>query len=205
MLESRNVFSYPLGLSILFSILLYIFFLAIDRILLVFDKRIFYKVLYLYLLSVFYIFIPVLINLFFTLSNSGLNIFLYQIVTCKIADSVALIVGKKYGRVKLAYSISPNKTVEGFIGSVISGFLFSIVFYFISTDFRKMNFLLHLFVGLIMSILNNIGDLFESFLKRINNVKDSSTILFGIGGVLDLIDGILPSTYLMLLYYDFIK
>ncbi len=205
MLTRQNMLAISLILIVIFSILLYALFLVFDRLLFSCDNKMLYKTFYLYLLSVFYIFLPVLMNLFFTLTNTGLEIFLYEIIICKTADSGALVVGKKYGKAKLASKISPNKTVAGFIGSIIIGSFFSIVFYLISPVMRNINFLLHVLGGVVMIIVNNIGDLFESYLKRINNVKDSSNMLGEIGGVLDLIDGVLPSTYLMFLYYNFIR
>lgn len=205
MQKSRAMFALPLLLVISTSTAIYILTAFIDKIVYSYDSRLFYKMSFLYVLSIFYIFLPVLINLFFSLSITGLNVFLYQVAVCKIADTAALIIGRKYGKLKLAPFISPNKTIEGFAGSLVAGLVFCSIFYFISPPFKKTNFfLLHIFVGLVMIILNNFGDLFESFLKRINNVKDSSSLLGGIGGILDLIDGILPSTYIMFLYYNFI-
>jgi phosphatidate cytidylyltransferase len=116
--------------------------------------------------------------------------------TVWLADSAAYFAGKRFGRNKLAPEISPGKTWEGvagaFVGVTIYGLL--LCYYF------HLNF--WLIVGLwLMVVLSIMGDLFESLLKRQAGVKDSSQLLPGHGGILDRIDGLIPSLALTMLYF----
>ncbi|HRZ87724.1 MAG TPA: phosphatidate cytidylyltransferase [bacterium] len=116
-----------------------------------------------------------------------------------LADIMAYTVGNLIGRHKLAPVISPKKTVEGAFGAV-GGAL-------IGAALGKV-FLVHAIawhhivsIGLLVGIISQIGDLFESILKRDAGVKDSGKIIPGMGGVLDLVDGLLfcaPVIYLYL-------
>jgi phosphatidate cytidylyltransferase len=130
-------------------------------------------------------------------------------------DVAAYYVGKNFGRHKLAPVVSPNKSWEGAVASVIASVAISaLVFYFhpqISKLFREgyretywlfpfsssMNPQLRpswihvLGLGIVTNVAAQFGDLFESALKRGANVKDSGTLLPGHGGVLDRIDALL--------------
>ena len=116
-----------------------------------------------------------------------------------VNDSFAYIVGKSFGKQKLFYSISPHKTVEGFLG----GLLFccisaSIVSRYIDETLSTSNWLI---IAIIVSVFGTLGDLIESKLKRESNVKDSGKILPGHGGILDRLDSIIfasPYIYLFL-------
>ena len=116
-----------------------------------------------------------------------------------VNDSFAYIVGKNFGKQKLFYSVSPHKTVEGFIGGLffccISASLVS----------RYINFELNTFkwlmIAIIISVFGTLGDLIESKFKRQSNVKDSGKIMPGHGGILDRLDSIIfasPYIYLFL-------
>lgn len=115
--------------------------------------------------------------------------------TVSIADSAAYFSGKQFGKHKLAPSISPGKTWEGVIGGLIA---VSILGFYLNTH---LNYGVWLVIGLMfLAVLSVMGDLFESKLKRQANLKDSGHILPGHGGVLDRIDGIVPTTTLTLCY-----
>ncbi|RLJ62544.1 phosphatidate cytidylyltransferase [Lacinutrix venerupis] len=115
-----------------------------------------------------------------------------------VNDSFAYLVGKNFGKQKLFSSISPKKTVEGFLG----GLLFScIASYFIATYTHTLNFNNWLILAVIISVIGTIGDLIESKFKRQANVKDSGVIMPGHGGLLDRFDSIIfaaPFIYLFL-------
>lgn len=105
------------------------------------------------------------------------------------ADSVAYFVGRKWGKTKLAPTISPGKSWQGVAGAL----LFSIIFTLLAMKLAQVPN--HLWTwGLIVSVLTIIfsivGDLVESMLKREAGVKDSGSILPGHGGVLDRIDSL---------------
>ncbi len=116
-----------------------------------------------------------------------------------VNDSFAYIVGKNFGKQKLFYSISPHKTVEGFLGGLffccISA---SLVSRYIDDSISTSNWLT---MAIIISIFGTLGDLIESKFKRESNVKDSGKIMPGHGGILDRLDSIIfasPYIYLFL-------
>lgn len=116
-----------------------------------------------------------------------------------VNDSFAYIVGKNFGKQKLFYSISPHKTVEGFLGGLffccISA---SLVSRYIDDSISTPNWLT---MAIIISIFGTLGDLIESKFKRESNVKDSGKIMPGHGGILDRLDSIIfasPYVYLFL-------
>jgi phosphatidate cytidylyltransferase len=117
------------------------------------------------------------------------------IATVSIADSAAYFAGKKFGRHKLAPEISPGKTWEGVLGA-----LFAVTIYGIALCYYKQ-FSLWLIVGLwLLVALSIMGDLVESLLKRKADLKDSGQLLPGHGGVLDRIDGLMPTLPITLFF-----
>ena len=106
-----------------------------------------------------------------------------------IGDTAAYFVGKSYGRVKLAPTISPKKTVEGSVANLV----FCIFGAIIIAMSMNLPIIAGLGVGVITGIFGQAGDLFQSMMKRMNDMKDSGSILPGHGGVLDRIDSFLMS------------
>ncbi len=130
----------------------------------------------------------------------GLHWFLILLATIWVGDSAALVVGKTIGRSRFAPLISPKKTNEGAVGGLLAGAAASILLqHFFLTDLP----LRHVVVAsLLMGAFGQLGDLAESLLKRAAEVKDSSNLIPGHGGVLDRIDSVLfafPVLYLYLL------
>lgn len=118
-------------------------------------------------------------------------------------DTFAYIVGKNFGKNKLYKQISPNKTIEGFIG----GMIFScIAGYFIYYFTHYLNFESWLGMAIILSVFGTIGDLIQSKFKRQAGVKDSGKLMPGHGGLFDRLDSIIFSSpfvyaYLLILNY----
>ena len=115
-----------------------------------------------------------------------------------INDTFAYLVGKNFGKQKLFPSISPKKTVEGFLGGL---FFATIASYFIYIFTETLTFTNWLILSIIISVIGTIGDLIESKFKRQANVKDSGVIMPGHGGLLDRFDSIIfaaPFIYLFL-------
>jgi len=110
-------------------------------------------------------------------------------------DSLALFVGRKCGKHQLAPMLSPNKTWEGAVGHVIG----AIIGGFIVASLSKEPILWALIAASIASVFGQAGDLFESWIKRRAEVKDSGSILPGHGGVLDRIDSLLFAAPVVLL------
>lgn len=112
-----------------------------------------------------------------------------------LADIAAYFAGKRFGRHKLAPEISPGKTWEGVAGAILAATIYGLVLCY------YMHYSRWLIVGLwLIVVLSVMGDLFESLLKRQAGVKDSSHLLPGHGGVLDRIDGLIPTLPLVLFY-----
>lgn len=114
---------------------------------------------------------------------------LVLLATIWIADSAAYFAGKNFGKHKLAPSISPGKTWEGVLGALIAVTAFGVILYF-GFDFREWAVLPALWI---ITLLGVAGDLFESMIKRQAMIKDSGSLLPGHGGILDRVDGIIPS------------
>lgn len=112
-----------------------------------------------------------------------------------VNDTAAYFVGKKYGKRRLYYRISPKKTIEGAYG----GLGFSVVFALLYklTVFWALPWAAVVLVPLLVGVCAQLGDLCESFLKRSHFTKDSGSLLPGHGGFLDRFDGIVFSLPVM--------
>ncbi|MEZ5315095.1 MAG: phosphatidate cytidylyltransferase [Chlamydiales bacterium] len=130
---------------------------------------------------------------------------IYLIVSTKSADIGGYFVGSYFGKRKLAHWLSPNKTLEGALGGLFGAVIASLFVYFlgkrVSGDlFQPFSYIQVIFIGILIGILGQIGDLAESLLKRDAGVKDSNSIP-GVGGILDMVDSLLftaPFVYLFL-------
>lgn len=132
------------------------------------------------------------------LQNISPWLLLGVLVTVWLADSCAYFAGKRFGRHKLAPEISPGKTWEGVAGAMLAATVYGLVLC------HYMHYSRWLILGLwLIVVLSIMGDLFESLLKRQAGVKDSSHLLPGHGGVLDRIDGLIPTLPLVLFYIYF--
>jgi phosphatidate cytidylyltransferase len=116
-------------------------------------------------------------------------------------DSFAFFGGKYFGKHKFS-RISPNKTVEGLVTGFIFTIITSVVFHFIVSDITITDSLV---VGVLVGIFGPAGDLFESYLKRYTNVKDSSHIIPGHGGILDRFDSLIVCVPIVYIYFSYIK
>ena len=120
-------------------------------------------------------------------------------------DSFAYIVGKNFGKQKLFSSISPKKTVEGFLGGVFFAALGS---YFIAYIAPSLSFTNWLIISVLVSVCGTLGDLVESKYKRQASVKDSGKIMPGHGGMLDRLDSAIfaaPFIYLFLRILNYVS
>jgi len=118
-----------------------------------------------------------------------------------INDSFAYLVGKNFGKRKLFESVSPKKTIEGFVGGLFFAILTG---YLISHYIQQYSTLNWIVIAIIVSVIGTIGDLVESKFKRQANIKDSGNIMPGHGGILDRLDSLLFAAPFVYLYINFI-
>ncbi|EGA70028.1 phosphatidate cytidylyltransferase [Vibrio sinaloensis DSM 21326] len=119
----------------------------------------------------------------------GAKLVLYVCFIVWAADSGAYFAGKSMGKRKMAPHVSPNKTIEGLIGGIITAIL---VGWGAATWF-EIEFtspLVMIAITLVTVVISVLGDLVESMFKRVSGIKDSSNIIPGHGGVLDRIDSL---------------
>ncbi|MFQ5901202.1 MAG: phosphatidate cytidylyltransferase [Thermodesulfobacteriota bacterium] len=121
--------------------------------------------------------------------DQGVMIILFLLAMVWSNDTMAYYVGKGMGKKKLFPRVSPNKTVEGAAGGLTGGFLISILFKIFLFDAIAYADLLIL--PLLVGVVSQLGDLFESIIKRGAGVKDTGALLPGHGGMLDRIDSLL--------------
>lgn len=131
--------------------------------------------------------------------DDGRNWVFFILFVTWASDTFAFFVGRKFGRHKLAPSISPGKTWEGAVGGVGAAVIMSILF-FAPTPFRLPLISWQIIpLAVLVSIFGQLGDLVESLLKRNMGVKDSGSLMPGHGGVLDRIDSLVFAS--VVVYY----
>ena len=126
---------------------------------------------------------------------------LLALISISLSDIVAYEFGRRFGKRKLAESISPNKTIEGFLMGLLAG---SISMTFVLSNYLDLSITQSIIVALMFVSFGTIGDLFESRIKRSVEIKDSSSLLPGHGGVLDRIDSQLISFPLLVFVIEFL-
>lgn len=119
-------------------------------------------------------------------------------VTIWICDSAAFFLGTAFGKHKLFPRISPNKSWEGAVAGFIFAVLTMTAAHFIILDFLSLTE--SIILGAIIGIVGQVGDLIESLIKRDAEVKDSSSLIPGHGGVFDRFDSLLFSSPFVYLY-----
>ena len=131
--------------------------------------------------------------------NLEYRLFFIIVTIISLCDIFAYLTGKKFGKSKIFPKISPNKTVEGYIGGAFcSLFLFTLVYLYYNLE--DLSLILYVVIIIISSF---IGDLYVSFFKRQLNIKDLGKLFPGHGGVLDRIDSWLfsfPISFLILYF-----
>lgn len=128
--------------------------------------------------------------------TAGLLALLFLFAVVWATDIFAYFVGRAFGGPKLAPSISPGKTwsgaIGGALGGVVAGMLLA-VFAGVGVSPRLA------FIALLLSVVSQAGDLFESWIKRRNGVKDSGNLIPGHGGVMDRVDGLVAAAFALYL------
>jgi len=117
----------------------------------------------------------------------GLGLLAAVLLITKLGDIGAYLIGSRFGKTPLLPRISPKKSVEG----ALAGLAFSVAGAFMSKTFLNFSYAHLAVVGITIGIIGQLGDLSESLIKRDCEVKDSGSILPGMGGILDEIDSLL--------------
>lgn len=127
------------------------------------------------------------------------NVALMALIPVWVGDITAIFVGRQFGRHLIAPSISPKKTVEGAVAN-LSACIFAAA---LTGQWLGFSLAPALLCGLIGGTLGQLGDLFESYIKRQAGMKDSGSLLPGHGGILDRIDSLLFTTPGVLIVLSF--
>ena len=151
------------------------------------------KNLFVKLVNGLFIFVPMAIALM-ALHLLDPILVLFLLILIWAADIGAYFAGKLFGKTKLCPRVSPGKTLEGLLGGAALAQVIAISYAYVSTQTPLLSdFLIFSFIALVVSLVSVLGDLFESILKRIAEVKDSGNMLPGHGGILDRIDSLTSS------------
>ena len=126
--------------------------------------------------------------LFFSSHSKGLAWVVFVVLAAVTTDVLALLVGSRIGRTPFFHRISPRKTVEGAVAGLVGAVL---VILFGSAVTLGLPPVQAIAIGILVGMGAEVGDLVESQMKRIAEVKDSSKLIPGHGGVLDRLDSIL--------------
>lgn len=142
------------------------------------------------------IYIPVTFSHLLLIANLEHGTFYIWLVSWStvMSDTMAYFAGKTFGRHKIGFAVSPNKSYEGYIGGLIGQVALTHFFYLVAAEFftvPEMAFWELTLFATIIFVASVLGDLSESLLKRDAGVKDSGNIIPGHGGVLDLLDALM--------------
>ncbi|UZJ45847.1 phosphatidate cytidylyltransferase [Marinimicrobium sp. C6131] len=135
----------------------------------------------------FFVLVPAWAGLsYLRVQDSGLWLLVLLVAIVACADIGGYFAGRRWGKHKLAVSVSPGKTWEGFAGGVAANTLLALLVGY----FWQGSVLFWLAIILPTSLVSVLGDLLESMVKRQRGIKDSSALLPGHGGVLDRVDSL---------------
>ena len=137
------------------------------------------------------IYIPLFLSYLVMIRNgdNGVIWIFFLLTLIFFGDTGAYYVGSYLGRHKLCPAVSPNKTIEGSVGGLATNIGVGALFKYLFMPLLPWGLSILFFLS--MGVVGQLGDLFESGLKRVGNIKDSGTLLPGHGGILDRIDALL--------------
>jgi phosphatidate cytidylyltransferase len=196
-LYDYNIWQYLIISSCLLWVFIIIYIMNVKKIIIINKFNYVYMFIYILILASLYCSLYTL----FKLSPVAL-LFLVSLIS--VADISAFFVGRYFGKKPFFNIISPNKTIEGFFGSILVGSFLSLLF----CIYQNYEFNLSvkiLFLSLLVIFISAIGDLSVSLIKRYSGNKDTGTILPGHGGILDRVDSLLPAAPIFLIFSDFLS
>lgn len=135
------------------------------------------------------LYIPNLLFMQWLLRLEGVEWILFLYAAVWMSDTLAYYIGRNFGKRRLYVTVSPNKTVEGALGSLIGGLFAGLLMGLLVLN--NVNIYLLAAFGLIIGAVSIVGDLVESLFKRDADIKDSGSLIPGHGGFLDRIDSAL--------------
>lgn len=156
-------------------------------------------------LAIIYIVVPFTLIVQIPFLNSTFNYMNTTILGVFILiwtnDTFSFLVGKNIGKHKLLERISPNKTIEGFVGGMVFTFVVSFI---LANQFTTHSQIQWIVIAGIVSIFGVLGDLIESMFKRQAGVKDSSNFIPGHGGFLDRFDSVIFAAPFIFIYLQLV-
>ncbi|MFC2068823.1 phosphatidate cytidylyltransferase [Chloroflexota bacterium] len=132
--------------------------------------------------------------------DGGRNWVFIALFATFVSDTSAFFIGRAWGKHLLAPRISPGKTWEGTLAGIIGAIIISLFFKLPTSFSLPLNYSQAIFLGLLISVFGQIGDLIESLFKRNLKAKDSSHFLPGHGGFLDRMDSIVFANIVVYYY-----
>ena len=180
-----------INFNLVFYLILLIYLIILLEIYLYFKKYKFIPIIY----------IALSLICFFNIDFKELNILDFNLLIIIIItfDIFSYFFGKAIGKTKLI-NISPKKTIEGLVGGIIASSSFAIIFSY----YFEILINIELFMYIVLVIFSSLsGDLIESFFKRKNDLKNSSNIIPGHGGVFDRFDSFLFSIIVYSIFISF--
>ncbi|WP_090122437.1 phosphatidate cytidylyltransferase [Lutibacter oricola] len=160
--------------------------------------KIFLTIIYIVVPFTLMVQIPFLNSTFNYVNTTILGVF----ILIWVNDTFAYLTGNLIGKNKLLERISPNKTIEGFIGGMLFTFIVS---YFLAQHFETLSLVMWIVIAGIVSIFGVLGDLIESMFKRQAGVKDSSSLIPGHGGFLDRFDSVIFAAPFIFIYLQIVQ
>ena len=147
-----------------------------------------------------YIFLPLLFSIQMTEEFPELILFIFILIWS--SDSFAYVVGRRFGKRPLAPTLSPKKTLEGFLGGIVGTISVAII---ANYSWNLLPLHIGISIALGVSIAAPLGDLLASSIKREADVKDSGVFLPGHGGALDRLDIFITAAPLAIIIYQYLS
>lgn len=145
----------------------------------------------------FYVPLSLSFAVLIVIAENGINILFSVVLTVAAIDTFGYLIGRFFGKTKFAPGVSPKKTWEGFIASVVGALLIGITS---ATVLIGVELWLAALFSLAILLAAVLGDLAESLIKRDLGIKDMGDILPGHGGVMDRLDSMLPAAFMGYLF-----
>lgn len=143
-------------------------------------------------IGIFYVVFFIMFVAFIDGMPNGKILIWYAIFAAWGTDIFAYVIGKHFGKHKFS-KVSPKKSIEGCIGGTIGALIMMLIYTYVANTFWGMNYS-YLFIagiGIILSLIGQIGDFAASSIKRFVDIKDYSNLIPGHGGMLDRIDSLI--------------